>query len=68
MDSASIQKTIKIIPEQNGISLFKMGHRKHWLELLKVDGARLAKCKIGLAPVLGHRATFMWAKLTFFNS
>ena len=29
MDSASIQIAIKIISEQNGISLLKIGHKKH---------------------------------------
>ena len=40
MNSASIQKTSKFISEQNGISLFKMGRRKHFLELPKVDRGR----------------------------
>ena len=40
MDSASIQITSKIISEQDYISLFKIGHRKHWLELPKVDRGR----------------------------
>ena len=40
MDSASIQITSKIISEQDCISLFKIGHRKHWLELPKVDRGR----------------------------
>ena len=40
MDSASIQITSKIISEQDGISLFEIGHKKHWLELLKVDRGR----------------------------
>ena len=39
MDSASIQITSKIISEQDCISLFKIGHRKHLLELPKVDSA-----------------------------
>ena len=30
----------KIISEQNCIGLFKIGHRKHWLELPKVDRGR----------------------------
>ena len=37
MDSASIQITSKIISEQDCTSLFKISHRKHWLELPKVD-------------------------------
>ena len=40
MEAASIQITSKIILEQNDISLFKIGHRKHWLELPKVDRGR----------------------------
>ena len=40
MDSASIQITSKIISEQDCISLFKIGHRKHWLELPKVVRGR----------------------------
>ena len=40
MDSASVQITSKIISEQDCISLFKIGHRKHWLELPKVDRGR----------------------------
>ena len=40
MDSASIQITGKIISEQDGISLFKIGHKKHRLELPKVDRGR----------------------------
>ena len=40
MDSASIQITGKIISEQDCISLFKIGHRKHWIELPKVDRGR----------------------------
>ena len=40
MDSASIQLTSKIISEQDCISLFKIGHRKHRLELPKVDRGR----------------------------
>ena len=40
MDTASIQLTSEIISEQNGISLFKIGHKKHWLELPKVDRDR----------------------------
>ena len=40
MDSASIQITSKIISEQDYISLFKIGHKKHWLELPKVDRGR----------------------------
>ena len=40
MDSASIQITSKINSEQDGISLFKFGHKKHWLELPKVDRGR----------------------------
>ena len=37
MDSATIQITSKIIFEQDCISLFKIGHRKHRLELPKVE-------------------------------
>ena len=37
IDSASIQIASKIISEQNGISLFKIDHKKRWLELPKVD-------------------------------
>ena len=37
MDSASIQITSKIISEPTGISLLKIGHKKHFLELPKVD-------------------------------
>ena len=40
MDSASIQITSKIISEQNGISLLKIGRKKHCLELPKVDRGR----------------------------
>ena len=40
MDSASIQIRSKINSVQDGISLFKFGHKKHWLELLKVDRGR----------------------------
>ena len=40
MDSASIQITGKIISEQDGISLFKIGYKKHWLETPKVDRGR----------------------------
>ena len=40
MNSASIQKTSKFISEQNGISLFKIGRRKHCLELQKVNRGR----------------------------
>ena len=40
MDSASIQIKSKIISEQDCISLFKIGHRKHLLELPKVDRGR----------------------------
>ena len=40
MDSTSIQITSKIISELNGINLFKIGHKKHWLELPKVDRDR----------------------------
>ena len=40
MDSASIQITSEINSEQDGISLFKFGHKKHWLELPKVDRGR----------------------------
>ena len=40
MDSTSIQITGKIISEQDCISLLKIGHRKHWLELPKVDRGR----------------------------
>ena len=40
MDSASIQITSKIISEQDCISLFKIGHKKHWLELQIVDRGR----------------------------
>ena len=40
MDSASIQIISKIISEQDSISVFKIGHRKHWLELPKVDRGR----------------------------
>ena len=40
MDSASIQITGKIISEQDGISLFKIGHKKHRVELPKVDRGR----------------------------
>ena len=40
MDSASIQITSKIISEQDCISLLKIGHKKHWLELPKVDRGR----------------------------
>ena len=42
MDSASIQITSKIISEQNGISLLKIGHKKHCLELPKIDRGREA--------------------------
>ena len=37
MDSASIQITSKSISEQDCISIFKISHKKHWLELPKVD-------------------------------
>ena len=37
MDSASVQFTGKIISEHSGIIFFKIGHRKHWLELPKVN-------------------------------
>ena len=40
IDSASIQITSKIISEQDCISLFKIGHKKHWLELPKVERGR----------------------------
>ena len=40
MDSTAIQITSKINSEQDGISLFKFGHTKNWLELLKVDRGR----------------------------
>ena len=40
LDSASIQITGKIISEQDCVSFFKIGHRKHWLELPKVDRGR----------------------------
>ena len=40
MDSASIQITSKIISEQDCISLFKIGYKKHWLDLPKVDRGR----------------------------
>ena len=40
MDSASIQITSKIISEKDCIGLSKIGHRKHWLELPKVDRGR----------------------------
>ena len=40
MDSASIQITSKIISEKDCISLFKIGHKKHWLELPKVERGR----------------------------
>ena len=40
MDSASIQITSKIISEQDCISLFKIGHKKHWLELPKIERGR----------------------------
>ena len=40
MDSASIQITSKIISEEDCICLLKIGHRKHWLELPKVDRGR----------------------------
>ena len=40
MDSVSIQITSKIISEHDCISLFKFGHKKHWLELPKVDRGR----------------------------
>ena len=40
MDSASIQITSKIISEQDGLKLFEIGHKKHWLELPKVDRVR----------------------------
>ena len=39
-DSAYTQITGKIISEQDGISLFKIGHKKHKLELPKVDRGR----------------------------
>ena len=40
MDSASIQITSKIISEQDCISLFKIRHKKHLLELPIVDRGR----------------------------
>ena len=40
MDSASIRITGKIISKQDCISLFKIGNRKHWLELPKIDRGR----------------------------
>ena len=40
MDSASIQITNKINSEQDGISIFKSGHKEHWLELPKVNRGR----------------------------
>ena len=40
MDSASIQITKRINSEQDSISLFKFGHKKHWLELPKGDRGR----------------------------
>ena len=40
MDSASLQITSKIISEHDRISLFKIDHKKHWLELPKVDRGR----------------------------
>ena len=40
MDSTLIQITSKIISEQDCICLFKIGRRKHWLELRKVDRGR----------------------------
>ena len=40
MDSASIQITSKIISEQDCISLFKIGHKTHWLELPIIDRGR----------------------------
>ena len=40
IDSASIQKASKIISEQDCINLFKIGHKKRWLELPKVDRGR----------------------------
>ena len=40
MDSAYIQITSKINSEQDCISLFKFGHKKHWLGLSKVDRGR----------------------------
>ena len=40
MDSASIQITSKIIYEQDCVSLFKIGHKKQWLQLPKVGRGR----------------------------
>ena len=40
MDSASIQITSKIISEQDCVTLFKIGRKKHWLELPIVDRSR----------------------------
>ena len=39
-DSAFIQITSEIISEPIGVSLLKIGHKKHFLELPKVDWGR----------------------------
>ena len=48
MDSASIQITSKINCEQDGITLFKFGHKKQWLELPKADRGRLPLLPLSL--------------------
>ena len=49
MDSASIQLTGKIIFEHKGVSLFKIGRRKLWLELPKDD-----RCRSQYSPCLSN--------------
>ena len=53
MDSASIQITSKIISEQDCISLFKIGHKKHWLELPKVDTGREPLFPLSVSQIRG---------------